>query len=1502
MKQALILLAATLLCQANLNAQVEEVTLSDGTKVKVDRKAFPDLDLNRSWGAPPAEYTARRKARAEGREAQIELPTHVNNGEDKYFPPIFNQDGGSCGSAQNIGYMFTHEIDSWRDLDASVPENQYPTHFTWLLTNSNSDKEEMARVIGIPSVATYGGRTYSRLFGNQTCDESDFGWMQGYDKWYSAMWNRASGSFNLSATNTPEGRRELKEWLYNHSGDTTMHSGGIVGIGLAAYGTWATIPSTEANKAAGVSGMKYVKTWGDVYNHAVTVCGYDDRIEFDLDGDGIIGEADEDEVGAWIIANSWGDGWENKGFIYCPYKYSYSVGTSTIGWTPGSYYIRRDYRPLRVIKLLMEYSHRSEMLLCAGVSANLNATKPDKTINFEHFKYAGNGANISPDPAVPMLGRWADGMHEEPMEFGYDLTDLTAGLDRTQPLKYFFTVKTKSTAQGTGHILAASLMNYETDEHGVEIPFDQQNVEILNAGKTTTITCVAPGEQIYPPTNLDVADGVLWWQAPMPSGLPLVGYNVYEGVRLVATLPKDKTCYTPGQTAVDAFTVRAVYQTGKYSQESAPTNSVSLAVPETADNRVLGMQQGGFTIPSVISENLSQATIEFWMKNTRLANYLQQVGPGWGRFLFHTDSSGKLYAGWNTTSGDRMQVAGVFKTGVWYHVAIVINGSQMTAYVNGQQKGRIVSNNYSGLAAFGNLPFGKGSSDNWWQGYVDDVRIWKVARSQSDIRANMRIPIARPSDYPDLIAYLPMDTLQESGEARLRDWAGGHHARMQRCGTWDVETSPFPFNGSVVTPKLSISLEGDSHVCGMPVVARASNSLNATEWTWSAPDAVVQECHGMAPTFVFEQAGTFPISCSVLYSNGDTLTAETTVEIQEGTAPHADILIPSTELPAGDRFCLVNRTQGDGCSYVWDMPGAEVERSTATNATALYPQTGTFEITLTATNRYGSSVARRSVTVKEAAPVGMFALSKSSILKGDTVQLLDASRYSPSTWRWTLSNGSRALLVDGQSPAIVPTAPGVYDVSLTVGNGMGTSTATQKRVLTVGNEDAGSSLSFSGNERLLIDCPFDAAQRLLTLEWWMRPQALEGSVSISSASANFSTAVSAKGSLAITVSGKTVNSDDGYVIANEWHHYAIVFSSGTVKFYRDAVLVNVASSKLSSSIPALGVVTVGAESNGFKGQMDEVRLWNIAMGVEKMQRYANAHIADVTQAESESRLLLYYDFNQTGGDVQDRSSGGHNARRVGFGPDGDAWGSSEGVFTLDFDSPTYGDCAARFLSNYKNPFVTASGTVNPNNSSRFIKLAMNTSKSRWRDANAVVSGSIITGAHVDREHHGDITFETVWSGFASELKDYRLWQPVTLPAGQYHLGVTFGDGTDYTNSRLLVCKGSILAGNDRCEEEAIACTSLGTGALDFELEEEQEVSIGIIVNMSGQLSFGINAFTLEGQAYEWLTPVTPTGIAAPDSESLRSPWSGQAYDLGGLRVGKGHKGVTVVGGRKVLTK
>ena len=228
---------------------------------------------------------------------------------------------------------------------------------------------------------------------------------------------------------------------------------------VASAATLASIASTEANNAAKVTGKKYIQAWGTQVDHALTIVGYDDRIEFDLNGNGIYGEKSADEVGAWIIVNSWGTGWADGGFVYCPYAYggAYSklvddkkVFDTNSWWKPEVYHVRKNYRPLRTIKLKMNYSRRSELYLTAGISADLNAEVPDQSIAFDHFKYAGDGnyGNTVPAPEVPMLGRWTDGLHHEPMEFGYDLTDLSAQFDKNRPLKYFFIVETKNTAVG----------------------------------------------------------------------------------------------------------------------------------------------------------------------------------------------------------------------------------------------------------------------------------------------------------------------------------------------------------------------------------------------------------------------------------------------------------------------------------------------------------------------------------------------------------------------------------------------------------------------------------------------------------------------------------------------------------------------------------------------------------------------------------------------------------------------------------------------------------------------------------------------------------------------------------------------------------------------------------------------------------------------------------------------------------------------------------------------
>ncbi len=69
-----------------------------------------------------------------------------------------------------------------------------------------------------------------------------------------------------------------------------------------------------------------------------------------------------------------------------------------------------------------------------------------------------------------------------------------------------------------------------------------------------------------------------------------------------------------------------------------------------------------------------------------------------------------------------------------------------------------------------------------------------------------------------------------------------------------------------------------------------------------------------------------------------------------------------------------------------------------------------------------------------------------------------------------------------------------------------------------------------------------------------------------------------------------------------------------------------------------------------------------------MKGLINAPLTNIENLVETNGLVAYYDFNQNGGSVKDRTSNAIDLSRIGFGPDGDAWGLSTGVFTLDLDA------------------------------------------------------------------------------------------------------------------------------------------------------------------------------------------------------------------------------------------
>ena len=409
------------------------------------------------------------------------LPSKIDHSFSKHMRPVFNQIGGSCGSASRICYMFGYELNNHRNLEAKDNRTTYPSHFTWLLTGQNSSKDEMAIFNGVPNALYYNGDTYSTKYGGSEIgwpdmeEAPDYGWMNGYNRWENALNNRLQKAVHITL-NTPENLEVLKSWMLNHHGDEDFQTGGVAGAGVASGGmVTMQIPSGLYE-----SGKHIVKNWGPQVDHGTTWSGYDDEVGYDFNEDGqitndidITGDGKVDmadwEKGALIMLNSWSSSWKNQGTVYVPYRLLKMNNMSA-----EFYYIRKNYTPKKIMKIKMDYNKRSDLKLSIGISSDTSATLPEKVVACHHFINAGNGK-------VPMLGKWKDGViHDEPMEFCFDLTDLTENLDISNPYHFYFKAAANRFTSGEGTIYSVSVVDYAKDSDGnVEYFADIENLPII---------------------------------------------------------------------------------------------------------------------------------------------------------------------------------------------------------------------------------------------------------------------------------------------------------------------------------------------------------------------------------------------------------------------------------------------------------------------------------------------------------------------------------------------------------------------------------------------------------------------------------------------------------------------------------------------------------------------------------------------------------------------------------------------------------------------------------------------------------------------------------------------------------------------------------------------------------------------------------------------------------------------------------------------------------------
>ncbi|HSN50349.1 MAG TPA: hypothetical protein VLR52_03880, partial [Bacteroidales bacterium] len=439
-------------------------------------------------------------------QRSLALPVSVDNSQHKFFPGILDQGYNmTCQQFAGVSYLFAYEINRLRNVSASEPENQYPEKYTYNFMNGGNAENGVSFFYSWDAIKRQGHPGADVFPGIDTL--SSYGWMTGYDKYYSAMKNRLKQVYSIPV-NTEEGILTLKHYLFNHlDGSST---GGIAVLGTSAnfYGNIQPIPegSPEAGKGI-LTGFFPLAT------HGLTIVGYNDSIRFDLNadgrytndlditGDGIVNPKDW-EKGAYRVANSYGITWEDSGYCWMMYRafaLDYDEGlsgwTSTCGvWNEAVYTLEpiADYIPLLTIKVSLNHTRRNMISVKAGISANAASQLPEYIMEFPIWDYQGGEMPLNVmHPELPA------------MEAGFDITPLLSYVEPGKACRLFFILdENDPDNKATGAIETVSFISYLNGTS--VIPAGDTDVAITNNSSTLLSAVFTPEFNKVRITNEDL--------------------------------------------------------------------------------------------------------------------------------------------------------------------------------------------------------------------------------------------------------------------------------------------------------------------------------------------------------------------------------------------------------------------------------------------------------------------------------------------------------------------------------------------------------------------------------------------------------------------------------------------------------------------------------------------------------------------------------------------------------------------------------------------------------------------------------------------------------------------------------------------------------------------------------------------------------------------------------------------------------------------------------------
>jgi PKD repeat protein len=227
---------------------------------------------------------------------------------------------------------------------------------------------------------------------------------------------------------------------------------------------------------------------------------------------------------------------------------------------------------------------------------------------------------------------------------------------------------------------------------------------------------------------------------------------------------------------------------------------------------------------------------------------------------------------------------------------------------------------------------------------------------------------------------------------------------------------------------------------------------NPTSWNWSFSGGTPTSSTTQNPQVVYNSPGTYNVSLTVSNAFGtDTKTKIKYITVLDLPVPVADFTATPTTVYAGETVSFTDMSTNNPTSWNWSFSGGTPTSSTTQNPQVVYNSPGTYNVSLTVSNAFGTDTKTKIKYITVLAlpvPVADFTATPTTVYAGETVSFTDMSTNNPTSWNWSFSGGTPTSSTT-QNPQVVYNSPGTYNVSLTVSNAFGTDTKTKIKYITV---------------------------------------------------------------------------------------------------------------------------------------------------------------------------------------------------------------------------------------------------------------------------------------------------------------------------------------------------------------------------------------------------------------------------------------------------------------------